>query len=57
MGKRTKIKETCTFCQGTGKIATYWTNPDTHMQEPDGEEDCVCQFAEEYDETPEDEDY
>ncbi len=48
-----KGEETCEICKGTGTVATYWTNPETHQWEPDGEDDCVCQLPDEYDETPE----
>lgn len=51
MGENTQEK-VCEICEGTGKVSTTWTNPDTHLPEPDGEEPCVCQLVE-HDETPE----
>jgi len=40
MGNRTESEEVCEACGGTGKVETFWTNPETHLPEPDGEEEC-----------------
>ena len=40
-------EKVCEFCQGTGYVATTWTNPETHLEEPDGEEVCVCRLPQE----------
>lgn len=44
MEKNTSGEE-CEFCEGKGKIDTYWENPETHEYEKDGgEETCIeCQ--------------
>lgn len=32
----------CQICEGEGVVGTTWNNPDSHQEEPDGEERCIC---------------
>lgn len=32
----------CLVCGGTGMVETTCINPDSHQEERDGEERCVC---------------
>ena len=45
-------KNNCEFCNGTGVVDTYAFSS-TGEEEIIGEEKCICQLPDEYDETPE----